>query len=307
MSSDTFPRRSARPVPLGGADLSASIRADVTTRTASLVALGVRPTVAVVTATDDESTAWYVRTIAATAERTGIHCEIHAFGPEASTNRLRTALVELSRDPGVHGIILQTPLPKGTDLAALRDAISPEKDVDGANPVSIGRLLANQRAFAPATAQAVMTLLDFHDIELQGKTAVVVGRSIVVGTPVAHLLVQRNATVTLCHRHTRDLAASTRTADVVVVAAGVPGLITGEHIADGAMIIDVGTNAVADGGLVGDVDADSVAGIAGGLTPVPGGVGPVTTALLLANTVAAASTADAIDRADRGDLIGAAG
>jgi methylenetetrahydrofolate dehydrogenase (NADP+)/methenyltetrahydrofolate cyclohydrolase len=302
---DEPPHHPDPPKNLGGAELSAMIRADVTSRAASLTELGVRPRLAVVTATDDESTAWYVRSIAGAAKRTGIHCDVLAFGPDASTGRLHAALVELSQDPDVHGIILQTPLPKGTDVAVVRDAISPDKDVDGANPVSIGRLLANERAFAPATAQAVLALLDHHEVDLPGRTAAVVGRSIVVGTPVAHLLVQRSATVTVCHRRTRDLAASTRNADIVVVAAGVPGLVTAEHVAEGAVVIDVGTTATADGGLLGDVDADSVAGRAGALTPVPGGVGPVTTALLLANTVAAASVLDAWTRVDAGDLIGA--
>ena len=154
----------------------------------------------------------------------GIACEIVDLGPTASTDRIGSRLIALSKDPEVHGIILQTPLPAGTDVAALRIEINPDKDIDGSNPVSLGRLLADQPAFAPATAQAVMALLDHHEIDLSGRTAAVVGRSVVVGTPVAHLLVQRDATVTVCHRRTRDLAASTRGADVVVVAVGVPGL-----------------------------------------------------------------------------------
>lgn len=289
---------------LGGAELTAAIRADVTARAAALTALGVAPALAVVTATDDESTAWYVRSIAAAAQRTGIRCDVVDLGPTATTGRIHAKLVELSADPDVHGIILQTPLPQGTDLPALRDAIDPGKDVDGSNPVSLGRLLAGQRAFAPATAQAVLTLLDHHGIDLAGRTAVMVGRSLVVGTPAAHLLVARNATVTVCHHHTRDLAAATRAADIVVVAVGVPGLIGAEHIGEEAIVIDVGTTATDDGRLLGDVDADSVQGRAGGLTPVPGGVGPVTTALLLANTVAAASILDAHSRVDAGDLVG---
>ena len=291
---------------LGGAELTAAIRADVTARAAALSDLGVAPRLAVVTATDDESTAWYVRSIAGAAKRAGIICDIVDLGPAATTGRIHAKLRELSADPEVHGIILQTPLPQGTDLPALREAIVPDKDVDGTNPVSLGRLLVGQRAFAPATAQAVLTLLDHHDIDLAGRTAAMVGRSLVVGTPTAHLLVARNATVTVCHHHTRDLAAATRAADIVVVAVGVPGLITAEHIADGAIVIDVGTTATDDGRLLGDVDADSVQGRAGALTPVPGGVGPVTTALLLANTVAAASVLDAHSRVETGDLVGSA-
>ena len=291
---------------LDGKELSASIRADVATRVAALADLGVTPKLSVVTATDDESTAWYVRSIAGAATRTGIACDIVDLGPRATNREIYSALTELSEDPDVHGIILQTPLPAGTDLSALRDAVNPDKDVDGASAVSLGRLLGQQRSFAPATAQAVMALLDHHGVELRGRAATVIGRSIVVGTPVAHLLVQRDATVTICHHHTRDLAASTRSADVVVVAVGVPGLITGEHVAEGASVIDVGTTATDDGRLLGDVDADSVRGRAGGLTPVPGGVGPVTTALLLANTTTAAMDLDARTGLTSVDLVGSA-
>ncbi len=281
---------------LGGSELARTIRADVTARAAVLTQRGITPTLAVVTATDDESTAWYVRSIAGSASRTGIHCDTVALSPDAPTDSIHAALVELSNNPGVHGIILQTPLPDGTDLSVLRNAIAPEKDVDGANPVSLGRLMAGQPAFAPATAQAVIDLLEDHDIGLKGRTAAVVGRSLVVGTPVAHMLVQRNATVTVCHRHTPDLAGTTRDADIVVVAVGVPGLISQEHIAQGSTVIDVGTTATDDGRLLGDVDADALIGHAGGLTPVPGGVGPVTTALLLANTVTAAERANIQDQ-----------
>jgi methylenetetrahydrofolate dehydrogenase (NADP+)/methenyltetrahydrofolate cyclohydrolase len=292
---------------LGGGELSAAIRAEVTARADALAEVGVQPKLAVVMATDDESTAWYVRSIAKAAKRTGIDCEIVDLGPTAGETDVHAALIELSADPGVHGVILQTPLPDGVDAAVLRTAISPDKDVDGSNPLSLGRLLANQPAFAPATAAAVMTLLDHHGVPLRGRVAAVVGRSVVVGTPVAHLLVQRDATVTVCHHHTVDLAASTRDADVVVVAAGVPGLVTAEHVAVGAIVIDVGTTATDDGALLGDVDSASVEGRAGGLTPVPGGVGPVTTALLLANTVTAATRFSTAIGQDAGVLVGSAG
>jgi methylenetetrahydrofolate dehydrogenase (NADP+)/methenyltetrahydrofolate cyclohydrolase len=278
---------------LDGKALAASLRSSVAADVADLAGLGVQPKLAVVMATDDESTAWCVRSIAAAARQLGIFCDIVDLGPAATNTDVFSALTALSHDPDVHGIILQTPLPVGTDLPMLRDAIAPQKDIDGANPVSLGRLLAQQPCFAPATAQAVMTLLDHHRIELRARNVAVVGRSIVVGTPVANMLTQRDATVTLCHRHTADLAVSTRAADIVVVAVGIPGLITEHHIAEGAMVIDVGTTATDDGRLLGDVDADSVDGRAGGLTPVPGGVGPVTTALLLANTVTAANTLNA--------------
>ena len=224
------------------------------------------------------------------ARQTGIACDIIDVGPTASTDDLRSAVLRLSQDPDVHGIILQTPLPVHADPDALREAIDPANDIDGANPVSLGRLVANLPAFAPATAHAVMALLEYHGISLGGKNVAVVGRSTVVGLPAAHLLTRANATVTVCHRQTTDLAAHTGAAEIVVAAAGIPGLITAQHIAEGAVVIDVGTTATDDGRLLGDVDAASVEGRAGALTPVPGGVGPVTTSLLLQHTVESAST-----------------
>jgi methylenetetrahydrofolate dehydrogenase (NADP+)/methenyltetrahydrofolate cyclohydrolase len=187
----------------------------------------------------------------------------------------------------VHGIILQTPLPGGARLQDLAAAIDPAKDVDGANPASLGRLAVGLPAFAPATAEAVVALADHHGVGLAGRMVTVVGRSLVVGKPLAHLLLDRDATVTIAHSRTRDLAAVTRQADVVVAAVGRAGLIRGEHLRPGAVVIDVGTNPTEDGGLTGDV-ADSVEGVAAARTPVPGGVGPVTTALLLRHTVTAA-------------------
>jgi methylenetetrahydrofolate dehydrogenase (NADP+)/methenyltetrahydrofolate cyclohydrolase len=183
--------------------------------------------------------------------------------------------------------MLQTPLPDGLRLADLASAIDPAKDVDGANPLSLGRLVAVLPAFAPATATAVVELLDHYQVRLDGVRAVVVGRSAVVGKPLAHLLLNRDATVTVCHSRTPDLASVTRTAQVLVVAAGRPGLIGADHVSPGAVVVDVGTNATPDGGLIGDVAADA-ASVAGAITPVPGGVGPVTTAVLIRNVVDAA-------------------
>ena len=281
---------------IDGARLATSIRQDASQAAAALAAQGCTPKLAVLLATSDESTAWYVRSIAKAARQNGIDCEIVDLGPEAGTEQLRDALVALSHDPEVHGIILQTPLPAGADLAVLREAIDPAKDIDGANPVSLGRLAANLPTFAPATAHAVMALLESHGISPRGKTVAVVGRSTVVGVPAAHLLTQADGTVTVCHRRTADLAATTRNAEILVAAVGVPGLITDQHVAEGAIVIDVGTTATEDGRLLGDVDASTVEGRAGALTPVPGGVGPVTTALLLQHTVQAA--AEQFARAD---------
>ncbi len=265
---------------LSGRELAAEIRAGTAAAAAELAAAHRPPRLTVVTATDDEASAWYVRSIASAAAKAGIGCEVEDLGPRATADGIAAQLAALSADPTVHGIILTTPLPGSARLAELAGAIDPAKDVDGANPVSLGRLMTGLPTFAPATAEAVLWLLDHYQVELAGRHAVVVGRSAVVGKPVAHLLLDRNATVTICHSRTRDLAAITTQADVLVVAAGRAGLIGPGHVAPGATVIDVGTNATPDGGLAGDVDP-KVADVAGALSPVPGGVGPVTTALLL--------------------------
>ncbi|GHH70006.1 bifunctional protein FolD [Streptomyces sulfonofaciens] len=274
---------------LRGRELAAALRTDTADRAAELAARGTAPHLAVVTATADESSAWYVRSIARSAEKAGLECTVVDLGPGAAESGIRARLRTLSADPTVHGIILQTPLPAGARLEDLASAIDPVKDVDGANPLSLGRLAAGLPAFAPATAEAVVALLDHHKIPLAGRHAVVVGRSTVVGKPAAHLLLDRDATVTVCHSRTTDLAALTRTADVLIAAVGRPRLITADHVGEGAVVIDVGTNVTEDGSLVGDVDPAAGAR-AGALTPVPGGVGPVTTALLLQHTVRAALT-----------------
>lgn len=273
---------------LTGRDLAARIRTAVGARAAGLAEAGRVPRLAVVTATADEASAAYLRSIGVAARKVRITCDVVDLGAQARATDVVTALATLSADASVHGIMLQTPLPDGARLADLAEAIDPAKDVDGANPASLGRLAAGRPAFAPATAAAVLELLDYHDVPVSGRRAVVVGRSAVVGKPAALLLLARDATVTICHSRTPDLAAVTRTADVLVVAAGRAGLIGTEHVTPGAIVIDVGTNPVPDGGLLGDVDP-AVATVAAGLSPVPGGVGPVTTAILLRNVCDAAA------------------
>ncbi|MBF8190303.1 bifunctional 5,10-methylenetetrahydrofolate dehydrogenase/5,10-methenyltetrahydrofolate cyclohydrolase [Nonomuraea sp. K274] len=270
---------------LTGKDLAAAIRA----QTAAEATAGPQPRLAVVVATADDAGLWYVRSIAKAAAGVGIACDLVDLGPDARPERIGETLTRLSADPNVHGVILQTPLPAGASAQELAGSIDPRKDVDGANPLSLGRLAAGLPAFPPATAAAVMALLDHYEVDLLGRRAVVVGRSTVVGKPLAHLLLDRHATVTVCHSRTRDLAAVTSTAEVLVAATGRAGLIGPAHVAPGAVVIDVGTNPTPDGGLTGDVDFDAVAGVAGALTPVPGGVGPVTTALLLRHTARAAN------------------
>jgi len=273
---------------LSGRELAADIRTRTAAAAATLAVLSHPPRLSVVTATDDEASAWYVRSIASAAAKAGIVCEVEDLGPQATADGITAQLSALSADPTVAGIILTTPLPGGLRLHELAEAIDPAKDVDGANPSSLGRLMTGLPAFAPATAEAVLLLLDHYQVELGGRHAVVVGRSAVVGKPVTHLLLDRDATVTVCHSRTRDLAGITRQADVLVVAAGRTGLIGPDHVTPGATVIDVGTNATPDGGLAGDVDP-KVADVAGALSPVPGGVGPVTTAVLLRHVTDAAA------------------
>jgi methylenetetrahydrofolate dehydrogenase (NADP+)/methenyltetrahydrofolate cyclohydrolase len=261
--------------------------------TAALVAglreAGIMPTLAVVLPASDESAAWYVRSIRRAAAARDIECQVHELPPGSDTDAITGRLAALSDDPAVHGIICQTPLPPGADLATVGASIAVAKDVDGANPASLGMLAAGvPGAFAPATAAAVMTILRHEIIPLGGRRAVVVGRSIVVGKPVALLLLAEHATVTICHSRTQDLASVCREADVLVVAAGRPHLVGAGHVRPGAVVIDVGTNPTADG-LTGDVDTGEVATVAAAVTPVPGGVGPVTTAMLLRHTVQAAA------------------
>ena len=276
---------------LEGKKTAGAIRAEAAETVQLLRAAGTVPSLALVLATADESAAWYTRSIVRAGEKIGIDVRVERLADDASAVDVRSALVRLSADDTVHGIILQTPLPPGVEVIDVAGAIAPEKDVDGTNPVSLGRLTAGLPAFAPATAAAVLRVLDDHGIELSGRRAVVVGRSLVVGKPVAMLLLERDATVTICHSRTRDLAARTSEADVLVAAVGRPRMLGAEHIGPGAVVIDVGTTPDAEGNLVGDVDTDAVLGTAGAVTPVPGGVGPVTTALLLHNTVTAAERA----------------
>lgn len=273
---------------LSGKQLATLIQQRAGEEVRALENSGRHPVLAVVVATDDESTLWYVRSIERAAERLGIGCRIVDLGPEATEQVLASVLGDLSTEPSVNGIILQTPLPVGVKADSLVGLIAPEKDIDGANPLSLGRLAVGQPAFAPATAQAVVELLDHFDVPVAGRNVSVVGRSAVVGKPLALLLLERDATVTICHSRSGPLERYTLSADVVVVAAGRTGLLKGSHISPETVVVDVGTNVLPDGSLVGDVDEASVTGIAAGLTPVPGGVGSVTTALLLLHTVEAA-------------------
>ena len=272
---------------LTGSGLAAALRAEVTGRVATLSEAGRRTSIAIVLATDDASSAWYVQSIVKACSRVNIDCDVVDLGAEASAAQIAETLDRLSADQGIAGIILQTPLPGGIDVIEAGSRIDVAKDIDGANPLSLGRLMAGADSFAPATAEAVIRLLDHHRVPLAGQEAVIVGRSLVVGKPLAQLLLQRDATVTVAHSRTAGLPSVTGRAAVLVAAAGRPGLIDRSCVREGASVIDVGTNVTSDGSLVGDVAPD-VAEIAGALSPVPGGVGPVTTAVLLLHAVQAA-------------------
>ncbi|WP_446222797.1 bifunctional 5,10-methylenetetrahydrofolate dehydrogenase/5,10-methenyltetrahydrofolate cyclohydrolase [Nocardia sp. IBHARD005] len=278
---------------LTGKELAAAINADSKERAAALTAAGTAPTLALIVANDDPASAWYVNSLRKAAERLGIACERIDLGADASAEAIRAELNARSADPATDAIMLQTPLPAGVNLDDVSSAIAAAKDVDGVSPLSLGLLASGLDGFVPATSEAVVELLKHHGIALQGRLVTVVGRSNIVGKPVAQLLLAENATVTVAHSRTADLAAVTTPADIVVAAAGRIGLVTGKHIGDGAVVIDVGTNEAEDGGIVGDVDAASVIGKAAALSPVPGGVGPVTTALLMRHVVVAAENARA--------------
>lgn len=251
--------------------------------------LGRRPCLAVVLATMDEAALAYAAAKDKTAKALGIDLRTVRVDVAATSSLVET-VAALGADATVDGILIETPVAAGIDLRAAQDAIPVEKDVDGASTLSLGRLFAGSPRFVPATAAAAMALLDEYAVELRGARAVVIGRSLVVGRPLAQLLLARDATVTTCHSRTRDLAAAARDADVLCVAIGKPRFVGAEMVKPGAIVVDIGTNVV-DGKLVGDVDYDAAAATAGGVSPVPGGVGPLTTVLILENVVRAAREA----------------
>lgn len=274
---------------LDGRALAAQVREEVAAQVADFrTATGITPGLAVVLVGDDPASQVYVRSKMRECERAGLRAELHHLPADARQDAVEAKLRELSGDPDVHGILLQWPVPPGLNYAQLIDAIAPIKDVDGFHPVNAGRLLEGRPRFVPCTPLGIMRMLDAYGIEVAGRHAVVVGRSPIVGRPMAALLLAHDATVTVCHSRTRDLASLTRQADVLIVAVGRPGLIGPDHVKPGAAVIDVGINRLPGGRLVGDVDFEAVRPVAGWLTPVPGGVGPMTVAMLLHNTCEAA-------------------
>jgi methylenetetrahydrofolate dehydrogenase (NADP+)/methenyltetrahydrofolate cyclohydrolase len=282
-------------VPRGGARLleGGPIAAEIRQAVAEDVAAytertGRRPVLAVVICGRDAPSMVYLQQILRSCEKVGIEGRLVEVDGEASEASLVEAIRDLNADGAVNGIIVQMPLPPAIRLRSVIDAIDPAKDIDGIHPLNAGLLRLGYDGFLPATAHAAVEILRRSGIEIEGKRAVVVGRSAVVGMPAAFLLVRENATVTVCHSRTRDLARQTKEAEILVVAAGRPGLITGDIVRRGVVVVDVGINVV-NGTLVGDVDFASVRPKASAITPVPGGVGPLTNALLLAHLVRAAN------------------
>ncbi len=276
---------------IDGAALSQRIREDVAQRVAALTEQGVRPGLAVVLVGEDPASQVYVRNKVAACEKAGLHSVKEQYPADLSEADLLARIDALNRDPSIHGILVQLPLPGHLDAHKVIEAIAPEKDVDGFHISNAGLLMTGQPLFRPCTPYGVMKMLEAQGVALRGAEAVVVGASNIVGKPMAMLLLAAGATVTLCNSKTRDLAAHTRRADVLVVATGRPRMISGDMVKPGAVIIDVGINRGDDGKLCGDVDFASAAEVAGAITPVPGGVGPMTIAMLLVNTVEAAERA----------------
>jgi methylenetetrahydrofolate dehydrogenase (NADP+) / methenyltetrahydrofolate cyclohydrolase len=278
---------------IDGKKVAAAVRSEVRDRVARLAERGVVPGLATVLVGDDPASHVYVGGKARACQDVGIRSLGHRLGADVGQAELVSLVRDLGRRPDVHGILVQLPLPPGIEARQVIGAIPPDKDVDGLHPVNQGRLLAGEPGLRPCTPLGVLRLLDAVGAVLQGARAVVVGRSLLVGKPVALLLLERHATVTMCHSRTADLAGEVGRADVVIAAAGQAGLIRGEWIRPGAVVIDVGTNRGADGKLTGDVDFAAAAERAAWITPVPGGVGPMTIAMLLVNTLGAAERAAA--------------
>ena len=277
---------------LDGATLAKTIHAEIAEETQRYVAeTSIVPCLAAVLVGEDPASEVYVRNKRRACERVGMLGQLHRLPPTVSQGELLALISSLNNDPRVHGILVQLPLPRAVDATQVLDAVDPLKDVDAFHPINVGRIMQGRPRFLPCTPQGVVELLDRNQIETAGRHAVIVGRSDIVGKPMAAMLVQKghggDATVTICHSRTSNLAEITRQADILIVAIGQPRFLTADMVRPGAAVIDVGINRT-ENGLAGDVDFESVKQVAGYLTPVPGGVGPLTVAMLLRNTLTAA-------------------
>jgi methylenetetrahydrofolate dehydrogenase (NADP+)/methenyltetrahydrofolate cyclohydrolase len=271
---------------LNGREIAKEYRAGLAEEVEKLKNKGITPNLTVVIVGNDGASLSYVRSKNKAAEKIGMTSDIVHLDEDTSEEEVLSTIDRLNNDDAVNGILVQVPLPKQVSEEKVLEAIAPHKDVDGFHPVNIGRLYTGQRTFVPCTPLGIMELLK-HTGSLEGKDVAVIGRSHIVGQPVAKLLTNENATVTLMHSRTKDMTARLKDYDVIVSAVGAPGLVTGEHLKEGAIVIDVG-NTVVDEKLVGDVDFDSAKEVASYITPVPGGVGPLTITMVLNNTLLAA-------------------
>jgi methylenetetrahydrofolate dehydrogenase (NADP+) / methenyltetrahydrofolate cyclohydrolase len=276
---------------IDGNALARKIREEVAGRTAALKAKGIQPHLAVILVGEDPASQVYVKHKVADSEQTGLKATLERYPATMAEADLLARVRALNADASVHGILVQLPLPKHMDTHKVIETISPAKDVDGFHVASAGALMVGQPGFWPCTPYGCLKMLDSIGYDLKGKHAVVIGRSNIVGKPMAMMLLGRDATVTICHSRTKDLAAFTRQADVVVAAVGKRDVLTADMVKPGAVVIDVGMNRNDEGKLCGDVDFASVKEVAGWITPVPGGVGPMTRAMLLVNTIEAAERA----------------
>jgi methylenetetrahydrofolate dehydrogenase (NADP+)/methenyltetrahydrofolate cyclohydrolase len=274
---------------LDGKSLAAATRAALKQKVEALVQRGVRPGLTVIIAGDDPASKVYVRNKTLAAEEIGVRSRLLQYGKDVSEAELMQTVAALNADPAVHGILVQLPLPKRIDAARVLESIAPAKDVDGFHEANLGALMAGRPGVVPCTPLGCMRLIEHAGVQVAGRHAVVVGRSNIVGKPLAHLLLQKDATVTICHSKSSDLAAICRSADILVAAVGRAKLVTAGMVKPGACVIDVGINRLPDGKLAGDVDFGEVEKVAGWITPVPGGVGPMTIAMLLENCITAAS------------------
>lgn len=273
---------------IDGKRLSDMVKDQVAKRVDRLKDVNITPGLAVVLVGDDSASRVYVRNKAAACEKVGMRSRVIRLPDTTTEAGLLSVIHELNHDDDIHGILVQLPLPRHINDAHVIDAINPEKDVDGFHPGNVGRLVTGNPLFQPCTPYGIMKILESEGVSLWGAEVVIIGASNIVGKPMAMLTLAAGATVTLCNSKTRDLAGHTRRADVLIVATGKPGIVTGDMIKPGAVIIDVGINRNDDGKLVGDVDFESAYLVASAITPVPGGVGPMTIAMLLMNTLEAA-------------------
>lgn len=283
---------------IDGKEVSASVRENITETVATLKAKGTTPGLAVIIVGNDPASRVYVNNKKKGCEQTGMNSYEYAMPEDTTTQELIELIEKLNKDDNVDGILCQLPVPKQIDEEKVLNAISPEKDVDAFHPVNCGKVMTGDYTFAPCTPAGMVEMLQYYNIPITGKHCVIIGRSNIVGKPMAMLMLKNNATVTVCHSKTADLSAITKQADILVAAVGIPKFVKADMVKEGAVVLDVGINRMENGKLCGDVDFDEVAEKTSFITPVPGGVGPMTITMLLKNTLASAQK-----RADKNALI----